>query len=299
MRGLAHLHSLKIVHRDVKPNNILLSIPDHYGQVIVKITDFGMAKKLEMGRQSYSKSSGVMGTMGWNAPEVLKKDSKNNLTSAVDIFSASCVFYYVLTSASHPFGDMEDEIDVLINIRKGQYRLVGLQGDKHEDIVATDLIEQMLSMEPQRRPSAESVLKHPFFWSLEKQLQFFQDVSDRIAKETSDGPIIKKLESGGQEVVRNNWMEHITAVLRKDLKNRKGAYEENSVKSLLRAIRNKKHHYHDSPAEVQETLGSIPDDFVSYFTSRFPHLLLHTYLAMRSFAEELIFQEYYPKLRES
>jgi serine/threonine protein kinase len=43
-----------------------------------------------------------------------------------------------------------------------------------EDIVAIDLIEQMLSMEPQRRPSAESVLKHPFFWSLEKQLQFFQ-----------------------------------------------------------------------------------------------------------------------------
>lgn len=42
------------------------------------------------------------------------------------------------------------------------------------DIVARDLIEQMLSMEPQRRPSAESVLKHPFFWSLEKELQFFQ-----------------------------------------------------------------------------------------------------------------------------
>jgi serine/threonine-protein kinase/endoribonuclease IRE1 len=43
-----------------------------------------------------------------------------------------------------------------------------------EDIVTTDLIEQMLNMEPQRRPSAESVLKHPFFWSLEKQLMFFQ-----------------------------------------------------------------------------------------------------------------------------
>ena len=42
------------------------------------------------------------------------------------------------------------------------------------DIVARDLIEQMLSMEPHRRPSAESVLKHPFFWSLEKELQFFQ-----------------------------------------------------------------------------------------------------------------------------
>lgn len=43
-----------------------------------------------------------------------------------------------------------------------------------EDIVARDLIEQMLNVEPCKRPSAESVLKHPFFWSLEKELQFFQ-----------------------------------------------------------------------------------------------------------------------------
>lgn len=43
-----------------------------------------------------------------------------------------------------------------------------------EDIVARNLMEQMLSMDPHKRPSAESVLKHPFFWSLEKELQFFQ-----------------------------------------------------------------------------------------------------------------------------
>ena len=43
-----------------------------------------------------------------------------------------------------------------------------------EDIVALDRIQQMLSVEPEQRPSAERVLKHPFFWSLEKQLHFFQ-----------------------------------------------------------------------------------------------------------------------------
>lgn len=47
------------------------------------------------------------------------------------------------------------------------------------------------------------------------------------------------------------------------------------------------------PAEVQETLGSIPDDFVSYFTSRFPHLLMHTYLAMWHCASERPFLPYY------
>jgi len=54
-----------------------------------------------------------------------------------------------------------------------------------------------------------------------------------------------------------------------------------------------KHHYRELPAEVQETLGSIPDDFVSYFTSRFPHLLMHTYLAMRTCAAERPFLPYY------
>ncbi|XP_036797423.1 serine/threonine-protein kinase/endoribonuclease IRE1 isoform X2 [Oncorhynchus mykiss] len=288
MIGLEHLHSHNIVHRDVKPHNILLK--DHSDSVTVKISDFGMSKQLADSRQSYSMRSGALGTMGWNAPEVLDDSRKVNPTSAVDIFSAGCVFYYVLTGGKHPFGEPYRQT---ANIMDGKYNLNGLQKDKHEDIVATDLIEQMLNMEPQRRPSAESVLKHPFFWSLEKQLMFFQDVSDRIVNEKLDGPIIQQLESGGQEVVRNNWMEHITAVLRKDLEIRKGAYEEGSVKSLLRAIRNKKHHYHDSPKEVQETLGSIPDDFVSYFTSRFPHLLLHTFLAVRSFAEELTLQHYY------
>ncbi|XP_070958756.1 serine/threonine-protein kinase/endoribonuclease IRE1-like isoform X2 [Oncorhynchus clarkii lewisi] len=288
MMGLEHLHSHNIVHRDVKPHNILLK--DHSDSVTVKISDFGMSKQLADSRQSYSMRSGALGTMGWNAPEVLDESRKVNPTSAVDIFSAGCVFYYVLTGGKHPFGEPYRQT---ANIMDGKYNLNGLQKDKHEDIVATDLIEQMLNMEPQGRPSAESVLKHPFFWSLEKQLMFFQDVSDRIVNEKLDGPIIQQLESGGQEVVRNNWIKHITAVLRKDLEIRKGAYEEGSVKSLLRAIRNKKHHYHDSPKEVQETLGSIPDDFVSYFTSRFPHLLLHTFLAVRSFAEELTLQHYY------
>lgn len=100
------------------------------------------------------------------------------------------------------------------------------------------------------------------------------------------------------------------------------SYKGGSVRDLLRAMRNKvqmfplfyleksslifssslmlflvalwqKHHYRELPAEVQETLGSIPDDFVSYFTSRFPHLLLHTYLAMRSCASERPFLPYY------
>lgn len=54
-----------------------------------------------------------------------------------------------------------------------------------------------------------------------------------------------------------------------------------------------KHHYRELPEEVRETLGSIPDDFITYFTSRFPHLLLHTHMAMRLCAQERPFLPYY------
>lgn len=289
MSGLAHLHSLNIVHRDLKPHNILVSMPNAHGRAKAMISDFGLCKKLAVGRHSFSRRSGVPGTEGWIAPEVLSEDSIDNPTCAVDIFSAGCVFYYVVSQGNHPFGK---SIQRQANILLAKYSLEDLQIDKHEDIIARDLIEKMLSVEPTKRPSAECILKHPFFWSLEKELQFFQDVSDRIEKEPLDGPIVRQLERGGRAVVKGDWREHITVPLQTDLRKFR-SYKGGSVRDLLRAMRNKKHHYRELPIDVQETLGLVPDDFVSYFTSRFPHLLMHTYLAMRTCATERPFLPYY------
>uniref|UniRef100_A0A8C7PWY0 non-specific serine/threonine protein kinase n=1 Tax=Oncorhynchus mykiss TaxID=8022 RepID=A0A8C7PWY0_ONCMY len=235
MSGLAHLHSLNIVHRDLKPHNILVSMPNAHGRARAMISDFGLCKKLAVGRHSFSRRSGVPGTEGWIAPEVLSEDCKDNPTCTVDVFSAGCVFYYVVSWGCHPFGK---SLQRQANILLGAYSLDQLQPHKHEDIVATDLIEQMLNMEPQRRPSAESVLKHPFFWSLEKQLQFFQDLSDRIEKEPLDGPIVRQLERGGRAVVKLDWREHITVPLQTDLRKFR-SYKGGSVRDLLRAMRNK------------------------------------------------------------
>ncbi|CAM4424566.1 unnamed protein product [Leuciscus chuanchicus] len=289
MSGLAHLHSLNIVHRDLKPHNILVSMPNTHGRAKAMISDFGLCKKLAVGRHSFSRKSGVPGTEGWIAPEVLSEDAKHNPTCTVDIFSAGCVFYYVLSGGQHPFGK---SLQRQANILLGAYSLELLQPNTHEDIVSRNLIEQMLSNDPEKRPSSERVLKHPFFWSLEKQLHFFQDVSDRIEKEPLDGPIVRQLERGGRVVVKADWRDHITVPLQTDLR-RFRSYKGGSVRDLLRAMRNKKHHYRELPSEVQETLGSIPDEFVSYFTSRFPLLLQHTHLAMRSCAAERLFLPYY------
>eukprot|EP00069_Balaena_mysticetus_P010109 bmy_06544T0 len=307
-----------------------------HGRIKAMISDFGLCKKLAVGRHSFSRRSGVPGTEGWIAPEMLSEDCKENPTYTVDIFSAGCVFYYVISEGSHPFGK---SLQRQANILLGACSLDCLHPEKHEDVIARELIEKMIAMDPQKRPSAKHVLKHPFFWSLEKQLQFFQDVSDRIEKESLDGPIVKQLERGGRAVVKMDWRENITVPLQTGdlaappgsvlveavqkqqlfLRSRLGngnsgpfgapntasgieascdlrkfrTYKGGSVRDLLRAMRNKKHHYRELPEEVRETLGPLPDGFVRYFTSRFPHLLSHTYRAMELCRHERPFQPYY------
>uniref|UniRef100_A0AAX7U1S0 Serine/threonine-protein kinase/endoribonuclease IRE1 n=1 Tax=Astatotilapia calliptera TaxID=8154 RepID=A0AAX7U1S0_ASTCA len=289
MCGLSHLHSLNIVHRDLKPRNILLSGPSALGRVRALISDFGLCKKIPDGRSSFSLRSGIPGTEGWIAPEVLRDNPENKPTAAVDVFSAGCVFYYVISRGQHPFGDA---LRRQVNILSGEYSLSHFMEDLHDDVIAQDLIEQMISAEVESRPSTACVLKHPFFWSPEKQLLFFQDVSDRIEKEPADSPIVVRLETAGRLVVRTNWRMHISVPLQTDLR-RFRTYKGNSVRDLLRAMRNKKHHYHELPPEVQETLGELPEGFVGYFTSRFPRLLMHTHAALQICAHERLFHPYY------
>lgn len=60
------------MHRDLKPANVLISGPDSQGRGRVVLSDFGLCKKLPAGRCSFSLRSGVPGTEGWMAPELLQ-----------------------------------------------------------------------------------------------------------------------------------------------------------------------------------------------------------------------------------
>ncbi|XP_072463439.1 serine/threonine-protein kinase/endoribonuclease IRE2 isoform X4 [Notamacropus eugenii] len=287
--GLVHLHSLNIVHRDLKPCNILITGPDSQGRSRAVLSDFGLCKKLPAGRQTFSLCSGIPGTEGWIAPELLQDEPPESPTCAVDIFSAGLVFYYVLSGGGHPFGD---SLHRQANILAGDAHMDHFKEETHEKVIAKELVEAMLSPQPQLRPSAQFVLAHPFFWSRAKELQFFQDVSDRIEKEAADGPLVTALEAGGKSVVRQNWHSHISGPLQSDLRKFR-SYKGTSVRDLLRAMRNKRHHYQELPMEVRQALGQVPEEFVQYFTSRFPQLLLHTHKAMSCCASESLFQPYY------
>lgn len=56
-------------------------MPNAHGRVRAMISDFGLCKKLAVGRHSFSRRSGVPGTEGWIAPEVLSEDCKDNPVS--------------------------------------------------------------------------------------------------------------------------------------------------------------------------------------------------------------------------
>uniref|UniRef100_A0A3B5AWJ2 non-specific serine/threonine protein kinase n=1 Tax=Stegastes partitus TaxID=144197 RepID=A0A3B5AWJ2_9TELE len=289
MCGLSHLHSLNLVHCDLKPRNILLSGPSALGQVQALVSDFGLCKKIPNGRRSFSLHSGTPGTEGWNAPEVLRDTPGTKPGgSAVDVFSAGCVFYYVVSRGQHPFGDA---LRRQVNILSGEYSLSHFMDDIH----AADLIEQMISAQAESRPSTACVLKHPFLWSPEKQLNFFLDVNDRIENEPAESPIVVRLETARRAVVRTDWRMRISMPLRMELR-RFRLYKGYSVRELLRAMRNKKHHYHRLPPKVKEILGELPKGFVSYFTSRFPRLLMHTYAALQICSHERMFHPYYPSI---
>ena len=143
-KGLSYLHRLNIVHRDIKPMNILI---DSKGNA--KIADMASGKRLSKDASSFGTQ--MHGSSGWQPKEVL---SNQRRTKAVDIFSLGCTFYYALTKGQHPFGSRIQRDN---NIISGTYLLPGITPE------ARHLIERMISQNPSIRPSSEYVYQHCMF----------------------------------------------------------------------------------------------------------------------------------------
>lgn len=257
------------------------------------ISDFGVSKILNSESLTTEYSAG---TEGWIAPEILKSKINGLNTKASkpnDIFSMGCLIYYTYTNGEHPFGNL---LNRQANIISGLSDLNDIQDEEH--VAVYSLVESMVASDPETRPPIEAVVKHPFFWNSKQSLQFLQDISDRIESEKSaDSPLVGALEYGGLDVCRGDWRRHISVELQEDLRKFRN-YKGNSVRDLLRAIRNKRHHYHELDPKLQSSLGSIPNEFATYFTSKFPRLITHSYIAMQICRNEDIFQNYYHYVKD-
>lgn len=122
------------------------------------------------------------------------------------------------------------------------------------------------------------------------------DASDRFEIMCRDprDPNLIVLETGAFDVVGNDWHSRLDKLFIENLgKFRK--YDGRSVQDLLRALRNKKHHYQDLPDNVKRLLGTMPEGFLAYFTRKFPHLFLHVHsvVSATSLRNESMFRTYF------
>lgn len=280
--GLSHLHELGIIHRDLKPQNVLI-IKER--TLCAKLSDMGISKRLEGGMSSLTQHATGAGSSGWRAPEQLLHGRQ---TRAVDMFSLGCLLFFCITGGQHPFGD-HFERDV--NITKNQKDLFLVENIPE----AVDLITHLLHPNPLLRPKAMEVLRHPLFWNSDTRLSFLRDASDRVELEDreTDSQLLKALESTTSVALGGKWDEKLETAFLTNI-GRYRRYKFDSVRDLLRVIRNKLNHYRELPKEIQEILGPVPQGFDSYFSNRFPKLLMEVYRVLYNFCrEEVLLSKYF------
>ncbi|KAF7905597.1 uncharacterized protein EAF01_006118 [Botrytis porri] len=162
LEGLKYLHERGIVHRDIKPENILMTDEDLH----VKLADFGLSKII--GEASFTTT--LCGTPSYVAPEILQDNNHRRYTRAVDIWSLGVVLYICLCGFP-PFSDelysRDNPYDLKAQIKLGRFDYPSPYWDNIGD-PALDLIDHMLTVDPEQRYTVDECLAHP--WMTQKTL---------------------------------------------------------------------------------------------------------------------------------
>ncbi|XP_041116891.1 calcium/calmodulin-dependent protein kinase type II subunit gamma-like isoform X3 [Polyodon spathula] len=151
LESVSHIHQHDIVHRDLKPENLLLA--SKMKGAAVKLADFGLAIEVQGEQQAWF---GFAGTPGYLSPEVLRKDPYGK---PVDIWACGVVLYILLVGYP-PFWD-EDQHKLYQQIKAGAYDFPSPEWDTVTP-EAKNLINQMLTINPAKRITADQALKHPW-----------------------------------------------------------------------------------------------------------------------------------------
>nr|XP_039256935.1 serine/threonine-protein kinase/endoribonuclease ire-1-like [Styela clava] len=186
--SIAHIHKNEVIHRDLKPDNVLLSPDGNY----LKIIDFGLSKELSSGHSVTNLSTLRVGTDGWRAPETY---NSNVISKATDVYSLALVIYYIETDGHHPFGDDPDDWNA--NIKKNRGLDLSKLQDKTEIV---DLLRWMLRFKQRERPTIEQVQKHKYFGGSISAPDFGKSLQSRKSLEIENKELQEKLKQAEMEI---------------------------------------------------------------------------------------------------
>ncbi|SCU83144.1 LADA_0C09802g1_1 [Lachancea dasiensis] len=152
LRGLSYLHSKGILHRDMKADNLLLDVDG-----VCKISDFGISRK---SNNIYTNSDMTMrGTVFWMAPEMV--DTKQGYSAKVDIWSLGCVVLEMF-AGKRPWSNFEV---VAAMLKIGKFKSAPPIPDDIKELIspeAKDFLDACFNVNPDKRPTADQLLTHPF-----------------------------------------------------------------------------------------------------------------------------------------
>ncbi|KAH9907762.1 hypothetical protein F4778DRAFT_446080 [Xylariomycetidae sp. FL2044] len=180
--AIEYMHNLGWVHRDIKPENILLADIEN---LTLKLADFGLAKKVDTEEGTLTLRS-LCGTPSYVAPEILTERSARRYGPSVDIWSAGVVLYICLCGFP-PFSDelytTEFPYTLADQIKGGRFDYPSPYWDPVGD-PALDLIDNMLTVDVDRRYTVQQCLSHP--WTLDTTVPIIPDpiVPDMVRTES-------------------------------------------------------------------------------------------------------------------
>jgi calcium-dependent protein kinase len=174
--AISYCHSKNIIHRDLKPENIMIVNRQKNGVIQVKIIDFGTAKLFEKG-QTENK---YVGSSYYMAPEVIKR----KYDEKCDIWSCGVILYILLTGKP-PFDGVDDD-EIIESVKEGEYDTETFPYNTLSN-EAKDLIDRLLTYDPNERITVEEALEHPWFKTAEfKKKNEVNKIHLSLAKELID-----------------------------------------------------------------------------------------------------------------
>ncbi|MFT5460155.1 MAG: hypothetical protein ACI9K2_006672, partial [Myxococcota bacterium] len=146
-RGVAAAHARGLVHRDLKPGNVLLDVSE--GKVTPKVADFGIAKA--MGAASVTRSGAMMGTPAYMSPEQARSEPADVRS---DVFALGVILYELVAGVrAFPQESLGDLLDAVCRVDR-----VPLAERRPDQTRVAALVDRCMSLSPDDRPADAGVL---------------------------------------------------------------------------------------------------------------------------------------------